>query len=591
MAHPLLNVAYVGNFGPRHSTENHVKLSLEELGHHVIPLQESDLHAGSLLAPDGSVGWPQLADHLVASDADMVLWTRTWQHERPEEQHAALEAIRDAGIPSASYHLDLYLGIDREEQIGREAFWHTDVVCTADGAMADEDWSELHGVRHRWVRPGVLRAECVPGTFRAQYAADVAFVGSWRRYHAEWPYRTKLLNHLTRTYGRRFRKWPEQGKPAVRNEELNDLYASVKVVVGDSLCIGFDRPRYWSDRVYETVGRGGFLVMPYIEGLGDEFTDGEHLRYYTFGDFGELKALVDYYTDPAHDAERRAIIAAGQAHVAETATYTHRVAEVLDHVQAVIPTMHERPPRPIPVVAPETTERRLPTGQRVSLRVGTTDAVVFREVWDQHEYHGAEPYLRGGGVALDVGANVGAWSLWALHAGARLVHAYEPEPGNLGQLRQHVAGKPVTVYEAAVGAEAGELWLAPGPDDVHGGGTHVAAVYDPDEPNHPAGLTKVPVVPINEVLAKAIADAGGQLGVWKMDVEGAEYGIIEGLDAELLRSVRCIVMEFHGPGMPHLPHLHGAADVGPMLAKLVEYGRLDVLGRPSVGGTLTWKRY
>ena len=65
----------------------------------------------------------------------------------------------------------------------------------------------------------------------------------------------------------------------------------------------------------------------------------------------------------------------------------------------------------------------------------------------------------------------------------------------------------------------------------------------------------------------------GLLGVWKMDVEGAEYGIIDGLDAELLRSVRCIVMEFHGPGMPHLPHLRGAADVGPMLAKLVAAGK------------------
>jgi FkbM family methyltransferase len=579
-------IAYVGNFGPRHSTENHVKLSLEALGHRVVPVQEDALHAGT--AGRGDIGWPELAGAIQDEGADLLLWTRTWQHVRPEEQDTALEAVRAAGIPSASYHLDLYLGLDREEQIGREAFWRTDVVCTADGALADDEWWSRFGVRHRWVRPGVLAAECVPGTPQPQWAADGAFVGSCVRYHEEWPYRRQLVQWLQRTYGSRQAKlWPQRGRPAVRNEEL-DLYASTKVVVGDSLCIGFDRPRYWSDRVYETIGRGGFLVMPHIEGLSDEFTDGEHLRYYTFGDFGELRALIDYYVDPAHDDERRAIAAAGQAHVRENCTYTHRVAELLAHVDAVRPHIAERPPRP-----PRITTRRLPTGQAMQLRDGTTDEVTVREVWDQGEYHGAETFLRGGGVALDVGANIGAWSLWALHMGARLVHAYEPEPGNLAQLRHHVAGKPVTVHGSAVGPEDGELWLAPGPGGIHGGGTHVgtpAEVYTGDG-EATDNCVQVPVVAINDVLAKALADAGGELAVWKMDVEGAEYGIIDAVDPELLRGVRCIVMEFHGPGMPHLPHLQGAAQVGPMLAKLAEFGRLDTLGRPSMGGTLTWKRY
>ncbi|QOR55440.1 MAG: hypothetical protein SHS37scaffold145_91 [Phage 71_18] len=566
-------VAYVGNFAPSWSTENHVKLSLEEHGVLVVPFQESELHAGT----DG--GWLTLADRAAAAGADMLLWTRTWQHERPEEQDAALVAVRAAGIPSASYHLDLYVGLDREEQIGREAFWRTDVVCTADGALSDEEWASRFGVNHRWVRPGVLRAECVPGTPNARlYGADVAFVGSFGHYHAEWPYRQQLVTWLQRTYGRRFGRWPRGAGRRIHSQALNDLYASVKVVVGDSLCLGFDRPRYWSDRVYETVGRGGFLIHPRIEGLTDEFVDGEHLRLYTFGDYAELRGLIDYYV--RHDDERQAIAAAGQAHVREHCSYTNRVADMLAHVAAV-DLAAPRPER-IVVQPPAQTSRRLPTGQLVNFREGTTDEVCFREVWDQAEYHGAEPYLQGA-VVLDVGANVGAFTLWALANGARLVHAYEPEPGNRAMLEAHLAGKAAEVRPVAVGAEAGELWLAPGPGGVHGGGTHAAGDGEEGEP--------VPMISVNDVLRDAIAAGGGTVGVWKIDCEGGEYDIIGAAEPELLQAVRCIVMEYHGPGMPHLPHLKGAAQVGPLLAKLAEYGRLETMGRPSVGGTLTWRRY
>lgn len=576
MAHAPLTVAYVGNFGPRHSTENHVKLSLEELGHTVVPLQEDQLHAGTL---NGSIGWPQVAEHVAGIDGDVVLlWTRTWQHERPEEQHAALEALRALGIPSASYHLDLYLGLDREEQVGREAFWHTDVVCTADGALPDEDWWTQHGVRHRWVRPGVLAAECIPGTYQPTMAADVAFVGSWRRYHSEWPYRSQLVGFLQRTYGRRFRKWPEQGRPAVRNEALNDLYASTKVVVGDSLCLGFNRPRYWSDRVYETVGRGGFLVMPYIDGLGDEFTDGEHLRYYTFGDFGELKALVDYYTDPAHDDERRALAAAGQAHVRETATYTHRVAEVLAHIQEVRPVMHERPPRPA-VPRPMFNASALGTGAWFEPRpgdIGDIDVEVVGEVW-RNDYRVKREHVAGGTV-LDVGANIGAFTVMAAKLGASVV-AVEPHPANRERLERHLnindVGAQVHVVPLAVGPVAGEHLTMVG----DGGGAHLGD-----------GDIKVETTTLDDLVAQH-----GPIRFLKMDVEGAEYAAFHTVSDRTMLAIERMALEVHGPVMPHLAHLDEDGGHlmrwGQLLAQLAAFGHLELTARPMWGGLIHWRRF
>jgi len=60
-------------------------------------------------------------------------------------------------------------------------------------------------------------------------------------------------------------------------------------------------------------------------------------------------------------------------------------------------------------------------------------------------------------------------------------------------------------------------------------------------------------------------------------------------------SVERIVMEFHGPGMPHLTALD--ADGGhlrrweAMIGRLAALGRLEIVGRPMVGGLLWWRRY
>ena len=103
--------------------------------------------------------------------------------------------------------------------------------------------------------------------------------------------------------------------------------------MGDTLCPGFNHPYYWSDRVYETMGRGGFIIHPWIKGLQDEFIDGVHLRYYEYDNFKELKRLIDYYLK--HDTERERIRRAGHEQVRNGCTYKARLTEALRVVEAV----------------------------------------------------------------------------------------------------------------------------------------------------------------------------------------------------------------------------------------------------------------
>lgn len=316
-----LTIGYTGNFGPSFSTESHVAASLELLGHRVVRLQEGEVRATDVPAA------------LTEAGADLWFWTQTYslaeQGGTIEERARMVEAVRALGIPSVGFHLDLWWGLSREPAVYTEPFFQVDRLFSADGDH-DVEWESV-GVRHTWSPPGVFGPECIEGTFRRHYASDVAFVGAHREYgHPEWePTRMAMLAHLRRRYRGRFRCWP-RGK-AVRGLALCDLYRSVKVAVGDT-CLADTSRYFFSDRYPETIGRGGFLIAPYVEGAADLFIDGQHCRYFPPGDWREMTRLVDYYLAPEHEDERRRIVAQGQAHVRENHTYEVRAAAILARV-------------------------------------------------------------------------------------------------------------------------------------------------------------------------------------------------------------------------------------------------------------------
>jgi hypothetical protein len=97
------------------------------------------------------------------------------------------------------------------------------------------------------------------------------------------------------------------------------------LVVGDSCFAG--SPRYWSDRVPEVLGRGGFLIFPRTPGL--EIPD---LVTYNPGDINDLIKKIDYWLDETRDQERKEIVKKTQAWVKENETYTQRMKFVLDYM-------------------------------------------------------------------------------------------------------------------------------------------------------------------------------------------------------------------------------------------------------------------
>jgi len=317
-----MHIVYLGHFDRSWTTETHLARELEGLGHTVDRMPEVRAASQATLA--------ELESRARGGGADLVLWTRV--HPLPAQATALWRRLEADGIATASYHLDLYYGIRRPvgAPSAADPFWSAGTVFTADGDPGSAERFAAEGINHRWMPPAVVSDEAVPGTARRQFQrAPVVFVGQRSRsYPSEWPWRAQLTGWLERTYRSRFQHWPAT-RP-VRGRDLNDLYASATVVVGDSLCPA-GHSHYWSDRLTETVGRGGFLLFPWIDGIEAQgFVDGRHLRFYEYGDFGGLRRLIDHYL--ARPAEARAIADRGQAFVAEHHTYRHRMAAMLDQV-------------------------------------------------------------------------------------------------------------------------------------------------------------------------------------------------------------------------------------------------------------------
>lgn len=305
----MSTIAILGNFEVPYCTESELAWTLaERLGHNVIKLQENRVNVEEVIT-----GARDRA-------AKLLIWVHTHGWEVPGDQYKMISTLRASGIKTCSFHLDRFWGLNildqRQDRIGTHAFWRTDKVFTADGGN-DEKFAAL-GINHVWMPPAVVERDCTFGNASLQFNCPIAFTGA-DGYHPEYPFRPMLLSRLRETYGpSNFRVY--QG---VRQQTLNDLYASVKVLVGDSCFAGSDR--YWSDRVPETIGRGGFLIYPKTPGL-----EIPGLVTYEPQNIEDLVKKINFWIDDDNKSDR--IRRRNEAHewVKKNATYTNRMQTLLE---------------------------------------------------------------------------------------------------------------------------------------------------------------------------------------------------------------------------------------------------------------------
>lgn len=296
-----MRVLYFGGFRYPYSTEVYVSCALERAGcvvnpvRCVTPLQE-----------------PHAVKQVLDFQPDFILFSKP----SPCGQSSGLflNWCKANNLLTVCWQWDLYYGY----RGALPAHFKSDLLFTTDGGH-DERF-KADGCNHEVLRQGIHKPEA-RHYWVDKFDTDVAFVGT------NWGHRSrrKLLSWLHASYRGGFKHHRN-----TRGLELNVALAKTKVVVGDS----YPSDNYWSNRVYEITGRGGFLLHPKTPGLEAEFLDGEHYVSYPRNDYRELKRLVDYYLE--NDEEREKIRAAGFWHCANNYTYDQRVAVLLDRVRRTV---------------------------------------------------------------------------------------------------------------------------------------------------------------------------------------------------------------------------------------------------------------
>lgn len=315
-----MKIVYEGNAIVDFATEQHIKRTLQLMGHEVV------------FVPVGSISTAEIEQLIEREHPDLFLLTQPWGSPTATDR-CILDCCRSQGIPTAGFHLDLFWGLPEREQWVRghtEPLFDCDYLFTPDGDHQDE-W-QAAGVNHHWLPAGVFEPECYDAEPDPAWAGiKVAFVGSapnraGGNYHTrEWPHRAQLVHQLDEWYGDSFLHVGNGGQvPFLRGDDLNRLYASVPIIVGDS-CLTSPERTYSSDRIWETWGRGGFLLHPYVPKI--EALIGRDLPGWNLGDWNGLHGTIEaWLSDPVErESWRRAIAAEVRAHH----TYTARMSQML----------------------------------------------------------------------------------------------------------------------------------------------------------------------------------------------------------------------------------------------------------------------
>lgn len=300
-----MKIGFIGNFDAPFSTENDRRWSFNKLGHDVVAFQENKVDVETI------------KEHL--SDLDMLVYSHThgWEIKGLKK---LFKECKKKGLPTVSVHLDRWAWLEREKDVGKEATWFTEYLFMADGSPEAVELYEKHNLNWYYLKPGVVERDCyMAAPDLTRFPHEIVFVGS-KGYHKEYPFRTKLVEWLHKTYGNNFGHYGGDGIEVLRGHDLNVLFASAKIVVGDS-CFG-DRPMYWSDRVTETMGRGGFLIHPKVENLPPGL-----MGVYKAGDFGDLEKTIEFWLKYKDDID--SIRKKGFDFVKLSETYTHRAKEIL----------------------------------------------------------------------------------------------------------------------------------------------------------------------------------------------------------------------------------------------------------------------
>jgi FkbM family methyltransferase len=168
------------------------------------------------------------------------------------------------------------------------------------------------------------------------------------------------------------------------------------------------------------------------------------------------------------------------------------------------------------------------------------ESVTYHEVYTREDYFMADCIIKPGDVVVDCGGNVGIFTSIALDMGASRVLSFEPFKNNFEINKKN--NPSAEVFEMAVSNKSDEIIELLYTGTGNGGHSILSSEMTrvPGHFEHKNLFVKT--ITLDDIISQNFID---HIDFLKVDTEGAELMIFEGLSDENLDKIKSISLEYH----------------------------------------------
>jgi FkbM family methyltransferase len=192
-----------------------------------------------------------------------------------------------------------------------------------------------------------------------------------------------------------------------------------------------------------------------------------------------------------------------------------------------------------------------------------TDNIVIDEVFNQNVYELTGGHFDKDGVTVDLGANIGAFSIYAAEHGTKVI-SVEPEPNNLKALKRNIKindmSSLITVAPYAISDYIGSA-------KINNDGGDSTILYNTD------GFV-IDVITLDKLFDLYQVE---EVNVLKIDIEGSEVQAVLGSSKETMSKCKYVAIEFD---------IKTGDQMGDIIKKLSETHHTRTMGSWKRGGMI-----